>query len=500
MPTLTHSPEGGSGNRARSGRLLNSKAAGLFGRGQALGQYSEINITILGLIFIGALGWINLQTVRGLNLEFFYLLGCALVGWFAGARGAVVCTLLSGACLYLVETGNAGLSRPGWTFLSNSVVRLLAFAAIAWLAAEAGRLTRDLERTVRHRTARLVEEIEKHKETVDLLRESVDLFKQVTGNIADVFWVTDPAKTQVDYVSPAFERLWGETCKTLYAAPGTWLEGIHPEDRERVTRAARTRQVTGKYDEEYRVVRPDGSLRWVHDRAFPVKNRAGAVYRLVGIAEDITERKREEHLLQAQRDVGATLSSTSDLRSALDHLVAVAVQLEGIDCGGVYLADQQTGDLQLAAHRGLSDAFLKRISRCQANTAEVRLARSGRVVYARVDQVSRSLDGLWGGEGLRALAIAPLLHQGELLGLVNLASYRQDEIPPKTRVGVELIASQAAGAIARIRAEESSRRSEAHLRTIINSAPIALLAADADGTITFEDGQALTAMGGMAIR
>jgi len=474
---------------------LNSKAAVLFGRTQALGQHSEIIITTLGLVFIGALGWINLQTMRGLNLEFFYLLGCALVGWFAGARGAVVCTLLSGACLYLAETTNVGLSRPGWILLSNSVVRLLAFAAIGWLAAEAGRLTRNLGRKVKRRTARLVEEVEKHKGTVDLLRQSVDLFKQVTGNITDVFWVTDPAKTQVDYVSPAFERIWGETCKTLYAAPGAWLEGIHPEDRERVTRAALTRQVTGEYDEEYRVVRPDGSLRWVHDRAFPVKNEAGAVYRLVGIAEDITERKREEHLLEAQRDVGATLSSTSDLKSALGHLVAVAVQLEGIDCGGVYLMDRDTGDLQLEAHRGLSDAFVRRISRCKANTAEVRLARSGRVVCAREAQIPRSLDGLWGGEGLRALAIAPLLHQGEMLGLLSLASYRQDEIPPKTRVGVELIASQAAGAVARIRAEDSLRRSEAHLRTIVNSAPIALLAADASGTITFEDGQALTAMG-----
>jgi PAS domain S-box-containing protein len=113
----------------------------------------------------------------------------------------------------------------------------------------------------------------------------------------------------------------------------------------------------------------------------------------------------------------------------------------------------------------------------------------------RHEQSPRNPGVLWGGEGLRALAVVPVQHQGAVLGMLNLASYRQDDIPAKTRVGIELIASQAAGAIARIRAEESLRRSEAHVRTIITSAPIVLLAADANGTITFEDGQALSSMG-----
>jgi PAS domain S-box-containing protein len=113
----------------------------------------------------------------------------------------------------------------------------------------------------------------------------------------------------------------------------------------------------------------------------------------------------------------------------------------------------------------------------------------------RQDQIPRNLEVLWGSEGLRALAVVPVQHQGVVLGMLILASYRQDEIFPRTRVGIEMIASQVAGAIARIRAEESMRRSETHLRTIVNSAPIALLATDAKGTITFEDGQALTAMG-----
>jgi signal transduction histidine kinase len=113
----------------------------------------------------------------------------------------------------------------------------------------------------------------------------------------------------------------------------------------------------------------------------------------------------------------------------------------------------------------------------------------------RQDQIPRNLEVLWGSEGLRALAVVPVQHQGTVLGMLNLASYRHDEIFPRTRVGIEMIASQVAGAIARIRAEESLRRSETHVRTVVNSAPIALVATDSKGIITFEDGQALAAMG-----
>jgi PAS domain S-box-containing protein len=493
MPKVKQLFGGLSQDRAAGVGLLGPRAARLLNCGQAIGLTPETLLTVAGLVVIGVIGWINLRTVRGLRFELFYLLVCALVGWVAGARAALVCTLLSGVCLYLGESAVA--ARLDWVFAGNALLGWLAFAAAGGLAAEVARLSRELKRTVEQPTTRVESVVEEHGEAAELLRETVQLFKQVTGNITDVIWVTAPANGQVDYVSPAFETLWGESCETLYASPATWLAGVHPEDRERVADATARKQITGEYDEEYRVVRPDGSLRWVHDRAFPVKNEAGAVYRLVGIAADITERKRNEHLLQVQRNVAIALGSTSNLGFALDRLLEIALQLEGIDCGGVYLLNQENGDLHLNAHRGLSDVFVERISRYAADSREARLMKGGGTVYLRQEQIPRDPGVLWGGEGLRALAVVPVQHQGAVLGMLNLASFRQDDIPAKTRVGIELIASQVAGAIARIRAEESSRRSEAHVRTIVNSAPIALLAADASGTITFEDGQALSSMG-----
>jgi PAS domain S-box-containing protein len=104
------------------------------------------------------------------------------------------------------------------------------------------------------------------------------------------------------YVSPGYEKIWSRSCQSLYDEPRSWLESIHPEDRERVVLAATLRQIHGTYDEEYRITRPDGQTRWIRDRAFPVRNAAGQVERVLGVARDITERlQMADQLRQSQK-------------------------------------------------------------------------------------------------------------------------------------------------------------------------------------------------------
>jgi diguanylate cyclase (GGDEF)-like protein/PAS domain S-box-containing protein len=133
-----------------------------------------------------------------------------------------------------------------------------------------------------------------HHRALEKLRENEERFRQMAENIRDVFWLTDPAKNTMLYVSPAYETIWGRTCESLQESPRTWLEAIHPEDRDRVIKAAVWDQNTGTYEQEYRIVRPDGTLRWIRDQAFPVRNSDGEIYRIAGVAEDITKRREAE--------------------------------------------------------------------------------------------------------------------------------------------------------------------------------------------------------------
>jgi PAS domain S-box-containing protein len=122
-------------------------------------------------------------------------------------------------------------------------------------------------------------------------RDSEQQFRQVVENIREVFWMSDPSKEKMLYISPGYQEIWGRTCESLYASPRSWLDWIYPDDRPHILKASQTKQTVGSYNEEYRIVRPDGSIRWIHDRAFPIRDQVGAVYRIAGIAEDITERK-----------------------------------------------------------------------------------------------------------------------------------------------------------------------------------------------------------------
>jgi two-component system cell cycle sensor histidine kinase/response regulator CckA len=160
------------------------------------------------------------------------------------------------------------------------------------------------------------------------LRASEERFRQVVENINEVFWMSDVAKNAIIYLSPGYERIWGRPCAEVYASSRAWIESIHADDRERVVNAAVTKQAAGTYDETYRILRPDGAVRWIRDRAYPVGGAGGRVARIVGVAADVTDQKKlEEQFLHAQRmEAIGTLASgvAHDLNNILSPMLMVA--------------------------------------------------------------------------------------------------------------------------------------------------------------------------------
>jgi two-component system cell cycle sensor histidine kinase/response regulator CckA len=156
-------------------------------------------------------------------------------------------------------------------------------------------------------TARKLAEIKKE--------DNAEQFQELANHLHQVFWIKDAVDTRTLYVSPAFEQIWGRTCQSIYDDPASFRESIHPDDRKLVPGSMTDKDQSGGFDGEYRILRPDGTIRWIWARDYPVRDANGHLKRLVGIAEDITDRK----LLEAQFIEAQKMQVVGQLAAGVAH-------------------------------------------------------------------------------------------------------------------------------------------------------------------------------------
>lgn len=186
------------------------------------------------------------------------------------------------------------------------------------------------------------------------LRESEEKFRQLAENIREVFFILSRTGKMI-YISPTYEQIWGRSCVSLYENPSSWLDSVHPEERQQMA-VALQRQISEvtSFDEIYRILGSDGRIRWIRARSFPVLHQQS--YRFVGIAEDITEQveaeKRLRDSLQREQAIARILekmhqtldldtifeSTTQELRQALE-CDRVAVYRFFADWDGEFVAE-----------------------------------------------------------------------------------------------------------------------------------------------------------------
>jgi PAS domain S-box-containing protein len=160
------------------------------------------------------------------------------------------------------------------------------------------------------------------RETEDALRDSEERFRQLAENIDSAFWMYDAQLDRMLYISPTHERIFGRSPELMYEEPEEFMSSVLPEDRHLVEEKINRQHAGLATEVEYRITRPDGEVRWIRDRAFPIRNEAGEVIRIAGIGDDITHLKTtEEKLRQHHNDLAhaSRLTTMGELAAGLAH-------------------------------------------------------------------------------------------------------------------------------------------------------------------------------------
>ena len=195
------------------------------------------------------------------------------------------------------------------------------------------------------------------------------------------------------------------------------------------------------------------------------------------------ELNQVKDFLSIQRDLALSLSAVTRLDEGLRVCLETAMEVSGMDCGGIYLVDALSGALHLAFHKGLSSEFVKDTFQRNVESPNTKCVMVGKFTYTQRKNLNVPLNPAEQHEGLRAFAVLPVLHNNQVISCINLASHTLDEVPPFCRPALETISAEMGSTITRLRAEEALRESEEHLRSMVeNATEFALYRLALDGT------------------
>lgn len=298
------------------------------------------------------------------------------------------------------------------------------------------------------------------------------------------------------FANQAMADISGYTVAEMLAMPPETLRDfIHPEDREMVWQYHQARLHGGSLPErhEFRAVRKDGSVRWleIHTSRIEYQGRSAVQAACV----DATERHQAEYLKQVQQDVAVKLSSLSNLQEGLRYCLEIALQAAGMDCGGIYIVDDTSGDVELVVHAGLSDAFTAGEAHYPASSQNAQIVMRGEPVYGSFRTLRLRQGPAQRREELRGIGVIPIRHDDCVIACLNVGSHANDDVSPSSRVVLETIATQIGSAISRLRMQEALERTEREKAVILNTMSEIVTYHDPSHRILWANRAAMTALG-----
>jgi PAS domain S-box-containing protein len=308
-----------------------------------------------------------------------------------------------------------------------------------------------------------------------------EIFREFADHLPVVIWCIQPNLPQIEYVSAAYESVWGRTCASLYADFQTFIEAIHPSDRQQLLQAL-TDATAQELELEHRVLQPDRSLRWVHHQIFAQRNSSGDIISKIGIAQDITEQRYNQALQTAQHQVLTLMTNGAPLTEVLLVLTQLLESQDEDAICSILLCDPNQNKLGSVIAPSLPDSYKQALQ--DGVPIGIGMGSCGTAAYHKqpVIAVDIATDPNWVDYrdfartyGLRACLSMPILTQlGELLGTFAIF-YRRPHTPSRQDwAWIEFAAPLAGIAIARQQAETALDESETLLRLALDATQVGI--------------------------
>lgn len=279
----------------------------------------------------------------------------------------------------------------------------------------------------------------------------------------------------------AFARMLG------YGYPAQIIEhrgeDLFPAAESRAAFIAELQQLVRLRNHEVELRQRDGSSLWCLVNATLAPDSEGNLTVIEGSAIDITDRRHVAEHLRIQRDLANTLAAVTNVEDAAKVCIDAAVRASGMEAGGFYIHDPATGCLNLASWQGISDDLARLVAVISPGDVQHETIMRGRCIFALLRDLPQTEQMLQVDPGLRAVAIVPIVHQGEVTGGFTLGTRTRDEVPAANREAIEVVAALIGNAILRIRAESTVRQREAELATLFDSLRELVLVMDTSGIV-----------------
>ena len=337
---------------------------------------------------------------------------------------------------------------------------------------------------LRLRNGELEKATTRYKEAETALRKSEQRFKEITENIREIFWVRDQESGKIIYVSPTYGDLWQLPVEELYGETPGWMALMHPDDRK-IAVANIEKQAQGlSTQEEFRITLPDGSIRWIESRAYPIKDSdTGEVYRVTGVALDVTERKRmEQALLRSQRELSirdrlASIFLANPGEEMYTEVLDAVLEIMESECGIFGYIDED-GSLVRSSMTG--DIW----EQCQMADKDIVFPREawrgiwGKSLIEKLPLYSNAPFQVPAGHvPISRVLVVPIIYQEEVIGELQVANKATD-YDEADKALLETIAGYVAPILhtrlqrdieekRRSQAEEELKEHREHLETLV---------------------------------